>query len=112
MTWRALRERSEPMLANSVGRFLVCRCHEDRIRLARGGAALLSRKLRHFQRLAQMASTRNLANGSPKAKRPAAPSVPSKILAIDIGGTKVKVLVSGETEPRKLPSGKRLTPAR
>lgn len=41
---------------------------------------------------------------------PAAP--PTKILAIDIGGTKVKILLRGETEPRKLPSGKSLTPSK
>jgi polyphosphate glucokinase len=33
-----------------------------------------------------------------------------KILAIDIGGTKVKMLASGHTEPRKAPSGKTFTP--
>ena len=37
---------------------------------------------------------------------------PSKILSIDIGGSKVKFLASGETEPRKTSSGKDLTPAR
>ena len=37
---------------------------------------------------------------------------PSAILVVDIGGTKVKVLASGETEPRKMSSGKRLTPRR
>jgi polyphosphate glucokinase len=36
---------------------------------------------------------------------------PSKILSIDIGGTKVKFLASGETEPRKVPSGKELSPS-
>jgi polyphosphate glucokinase len=33
-----------------------------------------------------------------------------KILAIDIGGNSVKVLVSGQTEPRKFPSGPTMTP--
>lgn len=33
-----------------------------------------------------------------------------KVLVIDIGGNSVKVLVSGETEPRKFPSGPTLTP--
>ena len=33
-----------------------------------------------------------------------------KILVIDIGGNSVKVLVSGETDPRKFPSGPALTP--
>ncbi|MBL8796648.1 MAG: ROK family protein [Planctomycetia bacterium] len=36
---------------------------------------------------------------------------PRNILAIDIGGTKVKLLLSGQAEPRKAPSGKRFTPA-
>ena len=36
---------------------------------------------------------------------------PHKILAVDIGGSKVKLLVSGETEPRKFRSGPQLTPA-
>jgi polyphosphate glucokinase len=33
-----------------------------------------------------------------------------RVLAIDIGGTNVKVLVSGQKEPRKFPSGPKLTP--
>jgi len=37
---------------------------------------------------------------------------PAKILSIDVGGTKVKYLASGETEPRKMPSGKELSPAK
>jgi len=35
-----------------------------------------------------------------------------RILSVDIGGSKVKLLLSGETEPRKLGSGPKLTPAR
>src|SRR5262245_8329575 len=41
-----------------------------------------------------------------------AKSAPTAILVIDIGGTKVKILASGQTEPRKAPSGKDFTPAR
>ena len=37
---------------------------------------------------------------------------PTKILAIDVGGTKVKYLVSGETEPRKMDSGREFSPAK
>ncbi|MCI0457387.1 MAG: hypothetical protein L0Z62_10500 [Gemmataceae bacterium] len=37
---------------------------------------------------------------------------PASILTVDIGGTKVKILASGQTEPRKAPSGKDFTPAR
>ena len=33
-----------------------------------------------------------------------------KVLAIDIGGTNVKLLASGQREPRKFPSGRKLTP--
>jgi hypothetical protein len=35
-----------------------------------------------------------------------------KILAVDVGGSKVKFLASGETEPRRIDSGPELTPAR
>jgi polyphosphate glucokinase len=35
-----------------------------------------------------------------------------RILAVDVGGSKVKLLLSGETEPRKIGSGPKLTPAR
>jgi polyphosphate glucokinase len=34
-----------------------------------------------------------------------------KVLSIDIGGTHVKILLSGEKEPRKMPSGQDFTPA-
>ena len=37
---------------------------------------------------------------------------PTKILVVDIGGTKIKILASGETEPRKASSGKSLTPTK
>ena len=33
-----------------------------------------------------------------------------RILVIDIGGNSVKLLVTGETDPRKFPSGPKLTP--
>jgi predicted NBD/HSP70 family sugar kinase len=32
------------------------------------------------------------------------------VLAIDVGGTNVKVLATGQTEPRKFPSGPKMTP--
>ena len=34
-----------------------------------------------------------------------------KVLVIDIGGTNVKILATGQHPPRKFPSGKTLTPA-
>jgi predicted NBD/HSP70 family sugar kinase len=37
---------------------------------------------------------------------------PGNILVIDIGGSKVKILATGQTEPRKVRSGKGLRPAR
>ena len=33
------------------------------------------------------------------------------VLAIDIGGTNIKILATGQTEARKFPSGKSMTPA-
>jgi polyphosphate glucokinase len=35
---------------------------------------------------------------------------PVKVLVVDVGGTGVKILASGQTERRKFPSGKTLTP--
>ncbi len=35
-----------------------------------------------------------------------------RVLSVDVGGSKVKLLLSGETEPRKIGSGAKLTPAR
>jgi hypothetical protein len=46
------------------------------------------------------------------SEAPAAPKPPASILTVDIGGTKVKILATGQTEPRKAPSGKDFTPAR
>src|SRR5690349_12556670 len=40
------------------------------------------------------------------------PFTPTKILTIDIGGSKVKALVSGHHEPRRVSSGKDLTPTK
>jgi polyphosphate glucokinase len=49
----------------------------------------------------------------PPRRKPDKPSTPpEKILVIDIGGTALKMLVSGETEPRRAPSGKKLTPTK
>lgn len=46
-------------------------------------------------------------------RRPAEPGRRTRrTLVIDVGGTKVKLLSSGETEPRRISSGKRMTPAR
>ncbi len=33
-----------------------------------------------------------------------------KVLVVDVGGTNVKLLASGQTQPRKFPSGRKLTP--
>jgi polyphosphate glucokinase len=37
---------------------------------------------------------------------------PSKILVIDLGGTQVKILATGQTEKRRAPSGKEMTPVK
>ncbi|MGQ0656327.1 MAG: ROK family protein [Betaproteobacteria bacterium] len=46
-----------------------------------------------------------------RSARPKAPHRTKSILAIDIGGTNLKILATGETEPRKAPSGAELAPA-
>lgn len=48
---------------------------------------------------------------SPPPAAPAAEATPTTILVIDIGGTKVKLLATGQTEPRKFSSGPKMTPA-
>ncbi len=51
----------------------------------------------------------------PTAEAPARPEdqlPPRQLLSIDIGGTKIKVLATGQTEPRKIASGRRMTPAK
>jgi polyphosphate glucokinase len=47
----------------------------------------------------------------PAARRARRSNAPRRILAVDVGGTKVKMLASGETEPRKLKSGPAFTPS-
>src|SRR5437870_295786 len=42
--------------------------------------------------------------------RKAAPPKPASILAIDVGGTRLKILATGQTEPRRRRSGLGLTP--
>jgi polyphosphate glucokinase len=46
------------------------------------------------------------------APAPAKKSGPSSILVVDVGGTKIKILVAGQTEARKAPSGKGFTPTK
>jgi polyphosphate glucokinase len=60
-----------------------------------------------------MKKTRNPNRRGGSSKNVKVPGTsPRGILAIDIGGSKVKVLLSGETEPRKASSGKKLTPSK
>src|SRR5919201_71528 len=46
------------------------------------------------------------------APRPLAAGRPAKILVIDLGGTNVKILATGQTERRKARSGPGFTPQR
>ena len=46
------------------------------------------------------------------AEPPSTQPPPTSILAIDIGGTKVKILATGQTEPRKAATGREFTPAK
>ena len=36
----------------------------------------------------------------------------TQVLVVDVGGSHVKILASGQTEPRRVDSGPQLTPAR
>ena len=64
------------------------------------------------------ASAPRRAGTQKRSKKRAAPSAPvdpskvTRILSIDVGGTKVKMLATGQTEPRKAPSGKDFTPGK
>jgi hypothetical protein len=46
------------------------------------------------------------------AGQPPAKVAPAALLAIDIGGTKVKILATGQTKARKAPTGREFTPAK
>jgi hypothetical protein len=52
-----------------------------------------------------------LVTSEPEAVQPAR-LAPATVLVIDIGGTNVKILATGQTEPRKATSGKEFTPAK
>src|SRR5262245_9258276 len=52
-------------------------------------------------------SSRGMSLSNPER---AADSHPSKILVIDLGGTQVKILATGQTQKRRAPSGKGMTP--
>ena len=45
-------------------------------------------------------------------KRNGRARLPRSILSVDVGGSKVKLLANGQTEPRKFRSGEKLTPAK
>src|SRR6185369_11646853 len=49
---------------------------------------------------------------TPKDSPSSAAATPTKILVVDVGGSKVKVLATGQSEPRKVPSGKSMTPGK
>ncbi|AMV22856.1 hypothetical protein VT84_00490 [Gemmata sp. SH-PL17] len=57
-------------------------------------------------------ATKARKSGTPPKSAPAEsePPKPRSILVVDIGGTNLKVLVSGQTEPRRHPSGPGFTP--
>jgi predicted NBD/HSP70 family sugar kinase len=59
-----------------------------------------------------MASSSTIAQFPIEDKRPPPTKSFAQVLTVDIGGSSVKVLASGQTEPRKRRSGKKLTPAK
>ena len=46
----------------------------------------------------------------PEADAPPKPEPPKTILAVDVGGTGLKVLATGQSEPRRRASGPAMTP--
>jgi polyphosphate glucokinase len=59
-----------------------------------------------------MASPTTSAEFPIEAERSSSEKSFAHVLTVDIGGSSVKVLASGQTEPRKRRSGKKLTPAK
>src|SRR5690349_20684963 len=51
-------------------------------------------------------------NDEPRREPPKPKAKPSSILVVDIGGTKLKILATGQTEPRRHLSGPTMTPQR
>src|SRR5262245_49397602 len=48
---------------------------------------------------------------APSQTAPSPPAAPKTILVIDIGGTKMKLLATGQTDPLKFTTGRSFTPA-
>ena len=59
-----------------------------------------------------MRSPSKIAEFPIKKKRPSTAKSFAQVLTVDIGGSSIKVLASGQTELRKRRSGKKLTPAK
>jgi len=59
-----------------------------------------------------MASSSNIAAFPIENKQPSPAKSYARVLTVDIGGSSVKVMASGQTAPRKRRSGKKLTPAK
>jgi polyphosphate glucokinase len=59
-----------------------------------------------------MAEKKKPAKKRAKAAKRAKPAAPAaeKVLVIDVGGTNIKLLATGQTEPTKIPSGPNMTP--
>jgi polyphosphate glucokinase len=59
-----------------------------------------------------MTSTRRKSAAAGVARHSRRSASSRKVLVIDVGGTSVKILVTGESERRSLPSGPKLTPGK
>lgn len=57
-----------------------------------------------------MTAPKRAPRKSPKRAKSSEPPEPKSVLVVDIGGTNLKLLATGQTEPRKTPSGPTLTP--
>jgi polyphosphate glucokinase len=73
----------------------------------------IPRRTRHilFRLSARRSRRRAMPQFQGASMKPKSSAKPLKILVIDVGGTNVKMLATGQKEPRRFPSGPTMTPA-
>jgi polyphosphate glucokinase len=82
------------------------------LELTRGALSMTSADNARKRVRTETASVPGSDAGAPPAKQGGKSNVPRAILAIDIGGTSVKALASGQHAPLMIASGKHMTPVR
>jgi hypothetical protein len=74
-------------------------------RVPAGTSRATAEKVRVNGAVKRSGATRNRDASRGEHKRPL------RALVLDVGGTNIKLLASGETEPRRIPSGREMTPS-